>query len=344
MNDIETTTGISQMMWAIDKEILPIIIAVFVGALGLTAILTGILIPILKKNKAKQTIHEDVPENHQEKSGTPTMGGIAIVIGVTIPTLVASFVLTGTIITSVMVTVAVFIMFALLGFIDDFNKIRNKRNLGLTAKQKLFLQCFIALDVSIVYVVFQGNPTNIHIPFTSTFIELGYWYILFMTFAIVAMVNSVNLTDGLDGLASGVSLIVCIFFGFMALSNSFVSGDWFFIALAGGCAGFLIFNKNPAKIFMGDTGSMAIGGGMTLAAFYTHMEMLIIIAGFVYVAEALSDIIQVGSYKLRNGKRVFKMAPLHHHFELVGWSERKIVAVFMLATVILCILAYIGAY
>lgn len=336
-------TGDENMTWFIIKWEWPTILGVFLIALGITAILTAILIPILKRNKAKQTIHEDVPDNHQEKRGTPTMGGIAIVLGVSIPTLVVALLANNMIPMSVLMTIAAFIIFALLGFMDDFSKVINKRNLGLTAKQKLFLQCFIALDLSVVFVIFEGNSTNIHIPFTNTFIDLGYGYIVFMTFAIVAMVNSVNLTDGLDGLASGVSLIVCLFFGFMGLPFSSINGDWFFIALAGGCVGFLIFNKNPAKIFMGDTGSMAIGGGITLAAFYAHMELLILIAGFVYVAEALSDIIQVASYKLRNGKRVFKMAPLHHHFELLGWSEKKIVAVFMLATLLLCVLAYLGA-
>lgn len=314
-----------------------LMLGVFIGAMILTAAGTGFLIPILRKYKAKQTIHEDVPESHHEKAGTPTMGGIAIVLGTVIACLCAAAYV-GFLEMNLVVTLAAFVVFALLGFIDDFNKIINKRNMGLTARQKLFLQCFIALDISVIFVIFEGNPTDIAIPFTEISLDLGYWYILFMTFAIVAMVNSVNLTDGLDGLASGVSLIVCLFLGLATVAGSIFYSNWFFLALAGACAGFLIFNKNPAKIFMGDTGSLAIGGGIAVAAFYSDMEIIMVIAGFIYVAEALSDIIQVGSYKLRGGKRVFKMAPLHHHFELSGWKETKVVAVFMLVTLILCII------
>ena len=317
--------------------ILPVI-GIFVVSIMITAVGTAILIPILRRSKAKQTIHEDVPDNHQEKAGTPTMGGIAIVIGACIATLV-SCIYFGKIQTEVIVILVGFVAFALLGFLDDFHKIKNKRNLGLTAKQKLFVQCFIALVISLIFVIYEGRSTDISIPFTDINFDMGYFYIPFMTFAVVAMVNSVNLTDGLDGLASGVSLIVCLFFAAATVSYSILSANWFFVALAGACVGFLIFNKNPAKIFMGDTGSLALGGGISIAAFYVDMEIIMIIAGFVYVAEALSDIIQVASYKLRGGKRVFKMAPLHHHFELSGWSERRVVAVFMFVTLILCVIS-----
>ncbi len=329
---------INELQSYISQNLIILMICIFLLSLILTAAGTGFLIPVLKKYKARQTIHEDVPESHHEKAGTPTMGGIAIVAATVITCLAAAF-YQGHYAMDVFITIAAFVAFALLGFIDDFNKIINKRNLGLTAKQKLFLQCFIALDLSIIYVVFQEYPTIINIPFTDIEFDMGYWFILFMTFAIVAMVNSVNLTDGLDGLASGVSLLVCLFLALATVGCSIYTSNWFFLALAGACVGFLLFNKNPAKIFMGDTGSLAIGGGIAVAAFYAGMEIIMIIVGFVYVAEVLSDIIQVTSYKLRNGKRVFKMAPLHHHFELVGWSERKIVAVFMLVTLILCIIS-----
>lgn len=334
----------NSVMFEIAKDYWITIVGVFISALVITAVCTAIIIPILKKYKAKQTIHEDVPENHQGKSGTPTMGGIAIVTGIIVTCLIAPLTSTQGFSLNLFIILAALVMFALLGFMDDFNKVINKRNLGLTAKQKLFIQCFIAFVISIIFTIFQENDTSILIPFTDISFNLGYGYILFMTFAIVAMVNSVNLTDGLDGLASGVSLIVCLFLGIATIPYSIFNSNWFFLAMAGACAGFLIFNKNPAKIFMGDTGSMAIGGGIAVAAFYVDMELIMVIAGFIYVAEALSDIIQVTSYKLRNGKRVFKMAPLHHHFELSGWSEKKVVAAFMLVTLILCIICSFAVF
>ena len=323
-----------------ENNVLVVLICTFVISLIITGFCTEMLIPILRKYKAKQIVHEDIPENHKGKSGTPTMGGIAIVLGIIITCISVPIVYMGHLSTDIWVILAAFVLFAMLGFLDDYNKVINKRNLGLTAKQKLIVQCIIGLLVSINFIVVEGRAADIVVPFTGTSIDLGYWYILFMTFAIVAMVNSVNLTDGLDGLASGVTLIVALFFALVTVSYSIASANLFFIALAGACVGFLIYNRNPAKIFMGDTGSLAIGGGLAVAAFYSDMEILLIIAGFVYVAEALSDIIQVGSYKLRGGKRVFKMAPLHHHFELIGWSEKKVVAVFMLVTLILCIISF----
>lgn len=334
--------NIRESYFYLGNSTLILMLCVFAASLVITAVCTGTLIPILKKYKARQIIHEDVPENHKGKSGTPTMGGIAMVLGIVVACIVASMGYLGYLSTDTLVTLVALILFALLGFLDDYNKVVNKRNLGLTAKQKFFLQCLMGLLISINYVVLEDRATDVSIPFTDFSIDLGYWYILFMTFAIVAMVNSVNLTDGLDGLASGVSLIVALFFAIITVPYSMVSGNWFFVALAGACVGFLIYNHNPAKIFMGDTGSLAIGGGLAVAACYSDMELFLLIAGFVYVAEALSDIIQVASYKLRGGKRVFKMAPLHHHFELSGWSEKKIVAVFMLVTLILCIISFIA--
>jgi phospho-N-acetylmuramoyl-pentapeptide-transferase len=320
-----------------DNNYLPVLVTFLTGLL-VTAIITPVIIPILKKYKAKQTIHEDVPQNHRAKAGTPTMGGIAILIGTVLASICVGL-WSNPISTELWVILVAFILFGLLGFVDDYHKVINKRNLGLTARQKLLIQCTISLIVSVVFVFINDRSTEIQIPFTTVSFDMGYFYILFMTFAIVAMVNSVNLTDGLDGLAAGVSLIVCLFLGLASVQYSAVSSNWFILGLAGACAGFLIFNKNPAKIFMGDTGSLALGGGISVAAFYADMEIIMIIVGFVYVLEALSDIIQVASYKLRNGKRVFKMAPLHHHFELVGWSERKIVGVFMAVTLILCLIS-----
>jgi len=328
---------IGELQSIMTQNLIVFMSGVFLFSMALTACGTAVLIPVLRKNKAKQTIHEDAPDSHKGKSGTPTMGGIAILFAVLITCTITAILFESPGI-DIIVTLASFVVFAFLGFVDDFNKIINKRNLGLTAKQKFFIQCFIALDISVIYVILEGMNTEIQIPFTHLSCDLGYWYILFMSFAIVAMVNSVNLTDGLDGLASGVSLIVCLFLALATVSYSIISSNWFLLALSGACAGFLIFNKNPAKIFMGDTGSLAIGGGITVAAFYANVELVMVIAGLVYVVEALSDIIQVASYKLRNGKRVFKMAPLHHHFELIGWSERKIVATFMTVTLVLCII------
>jgi phospho-N-acetylmuramoyl-pentapeptide-transferase len=268
------------------------------------------------------------------------------------------------------IVLLVTIVFGFVGFLDDYTKINKRRNLGLTARQKIAFQIVVSLFVALYYVYVADMGTEILIPFLWKHVDLGLFIIPYIMFIMIAMVNSVNLTDGLDGLAGGVSAMLSLFFpimtllamclGYEAISSAAFTGiatdgtaagigimnivldSLFFASVAGACLGFLIFNRHPAKIFMGDTGSLAIGGGIATAAIFVHMELFLPIVGLIFVLEALSDIIQVTSYKLRHGKRVFKMAPLHHHFELSGWSEKKVVTVFIGVTLMLCILSVAG--
>ncbi len=229
-----------------------------------------------------------------------------------------------------------FLLFGALGFLDDYEKVAKHQNLGLRAWQKLVLQIIISVGIAWYMANFSITGTVVYIPFVGEYIDFGIWYIPFIAFVIVAMSNSVNLTDGLDGLASGVTAIVALFFAVAASAFMFEIPMLFCAALCGACLGFLVFNKNPAKIFMGDTGSMALGGGLATAAIVMNMTLLLPVAGFVYVAEALSVIIQVVSFKT-TGKRVFKMAPLHHHFELCGLGEKTVVALFWAAALACCV-------
>jgi phospho-N-acetylmuramoyl-pentapeptide-transferase len=264
------------------------------------------------------------------------MGGVAIVIGAC-----AGFFVLNSLTADILVMLLTFAAYAALGFFDDYVKIRMKRNLGLTAARKFALQVLIAAGIAIYQVQSPGNTTEVFVPFVNKNLDFGIFYIPFVIFVIVAMVNSVNLTDGLDGLAAGVTAMVALC---MAFAGGLFSDSAFFSAsLCGACLGFLLFNKHPAKIFMGDTGSLALGGGIAAVSVILHLELILPIVGFLYVLEALSVIIQVGSYKLR-GKRVFKMAPLHHHFELCGWSERKVVLSFWGATALTSICAVAASY
>jgi phospho-N-acetylmuramoyl-pentapeptide-transferase len=264
------------------------------------------------------------------KSGTPTMGGVAIIGGVLITCLTS-----GETTRDMLVILGAFLAFGVLGFLDDFVKVTMKRNLGLTAKQKLVLQILFAMILAVYQSHFSIYGTKVFIPFLNENIEFGVWYIPFIAFVVVSMVNAVNLTDGLDGLASGVTLIVALFFAIIGSTYGSPTAALFCSAIAGACFGFLMFNKHPAKVFMGDTGSLALGGGIAAAAIIMNVVLILPFVGGVYVAEALSVILQVASFKTR-GKRIFRMAPLHHHFELGGWSEIKVVTVFWLVTFILC--------
>lgn len=296
----------------------------------LTVVATPLIIPVLRRIKAGQSIREDGPQSHMVKSGTPTMGGVAIISGVLITCLTS-----GRITEELLVILGAFLAFGILGFLDDFVKVSMKRNLGLTAKQKLFLQIIFAVILAAYQAFTSDFGTEIDIPFFDKTMDLGIWYIPFIAFVVVAMVNAVNLTDGLDGLASGVTMIVAFFFGIIGSLYGSPTVALFCSAIAGACFGFLMFNKHPAKVFMGDTGSLALGGGIAAAAIMMNSVLILPFVGGVYVAEALSVVLQVVSYKTRK-KRIFKMAPLHHHFELSGWKETKVVAVFWFVTFILC--------
>jgi len=323
----------------------------FAVSLAVTAAVTAALIPYLKRVKSTQEIYELAPEEHQQKTGTPTMGGLAMLCGISAGCVAAMLFLGFSF--NLLFILGITLVFGGIGMLDDLKKITKHQNLGLRARHKLILQIVLALAFALYFVLLADMGTYIILPFVWKSVNIGFWMYPYIVFIVVAMANAVNLTDGLDGLASGVSFGVSIFFPIFALlgfSLSLVNSGsllidnisrnmtdaMIFPAIAGSCIGFLIYNRYPAKIFMGDTGSLALGGGLAVGAICTHMELLLPIAGFIFVLEAVSVILQVGSYKLRKGKRVFKMAPIHHHFELSGWREKKVVTVFVSVTFIIC--------
>lgn len=288
-------------------------------------LLSPLFIPFLRRLKFGQSIREEGPKSHQKKSGTPTMGGIIIVLSILITTLVMTGKFAETSVTTLLLLL-VTIGFGLLGFIDDFIKVVMKRNLGLTSKQKLLGQIVIAV---IFYIIYKQKDlsTSVSIPGIDLSVDLGVFYVVFLLFWLVGFSNAVNLTDGLDGLVSGTAAIAFGAFAVLAWNQSQYEVAIFSVAVVGAVLGFLVFNAHPAKVFMGDTGSLALGGAIATVAILTKLEILLIIIGGVFVIETLSVIIQVISFKT-TGKRVFKMSPLHHHYELVGWSEWRIVVTF----------------
>lgn len=302
-------------------------------------ILGPIFIPMLARFKFGQTVRDEGPQSHLAKNGTPTMGGVMMIVAILITGLTRAKISQGLIVGLICI-----VGFGFVGFLDDFIKIKMKRSLGLKAYQKIILQ--FALALYIAYYQYSASPsaTQLVIPFTNHIINLGIWYIPFMMIFIIGTVNAVNLTDGLDGLASGVTLIVSCFFVLFAVSISNSDVAILAAATAGACLGFLGFNSYPAKVFMGDTGSMALGGAVVAFATLTNSPLIIIIVGFIYLAEALSVMIQVTYFKLTNGKRIFKMAPLHHHFEQCGWPETRVVFVFWIVTVVLCWIGVLAVF
>ena len=302
-------------------------------------ILGPIFIPMLARFKFGQTVRDEGPQSHLAKNGTPTMGGVMMIVAILITGLTRAKISQGLIVGLICI-----VGFGFVGFLDDFIKIKMKRSLGLKAYQKIILQ--FALALYIAYYQYSASPsaTQLVIPFTNHIINLGIWYIPFMMIFIIGTVNAVNLTDGLDGLASGVTLIVSCFFILFAVSISNSDVAILAAATAGACLGFLGFNAYPAKVFMGDTGSMALGGAVVAFATLTNSPLLIVIVGFIYLAEALSVMIQVTYFKLTNGKRIFKMAPLHHHFEQCGWPETRVVFIFWIATVVLCWIGVLAVF
>ena len=310
------------------------------AAFAVSMFVTARMIPLMKKKQFGQFIREEGPKAHQSKAGTPTMGGIAIVAGVTAALVISMF--TGAHVPQKLAILLSMYAFGAIGFIDDYNKIAKKQNEGLTPKQKLLLQLAFGLALAIYMMSTEG--TNVFIPFAKITVDMGILYIPFVVFIMVAMSNSVNLTDGLDGLAASTSAIVACTFAIIGMfmrggSEPMASAGQ---ALLGALIGFLIYNRYPARIFMGDTGSMALGGVLSAIAVVGHVEWLLPIAGLIYVCEALSVIIQVTYFKKTGGKRVFRMAPIHHHFELGGWHETKVVRVFCLFTLVCCIIALLS--
>lgn len=298
-----------------------VLIAAIVAA-GFVLVTGPFFIPELHKLKFGQSIREEGPKSHQKKSGTPTMGGIMIILGITLGTLAAAP-------WTPEVLLAVFIMLGhfVLGFLDDYIKVVKKRNLGLKARQKLAGQILIAVVTMYVATQKLGIDTDIWIPGLDENVSLGVLYYPLVLFVLVGTSNAVNLTDGLDGLAAGTVAIAASAFAVVSVLTGHGDLAYLCVAMAAACLAFLRFNAHPAKVFMGDTGSLALGGALAAVGILTHTEILLAVIGFVFVCEALSVIIQVISFQT-TGKRVFRMSPIHHHFELGGWSEWKVVTVF----------------
>lgn len=293
----------------------------------ITAVLVPVLIPTLKRMKFGQSIREEGPESHMKKTGTPTMGGLTFLISAIVTTLIASFFVDTA--SPLLLLVFVTLGFGLIGFIDDYIIVVKKNNQGLTSKQKFLAQIVIAV---IFFIVAKGMnafdfSTSINLPFTDISIPLSFAYVIFIIFWQVGFSNAVNLTDGLDGLATGLSIIGFSMYAVMSFVLAQPAIGLFCVIMVAALAGFLPYNINPAKVFMGDTGSLALGGIFATISIMLNQELSLLFIGLVFVLETLSVMIQVTSYKL-TGKRVFKMSPLHHHFELVGWSEWKVVGVF----------------
>ena len=311
------------------------------GALATAFIICAVtgpsFISVLHKLNFGQSIRECGPKEHMKKSGTPTMGGIMMLLAILVAVAVwCNF--------TPALCIALLLTFghALIGFVDDYIKVVMKRNLGLTAKQKLFLQ-FLLAGAYVYYLELQPHVNlGLNIPGTSLSVPLGSLYYVLAFLLLVGTTNAVNLTDGLDGLAASVTVPVTLAYAYIAYQSGSMDLSIFALTLTGACLGFLLFNRYPAKVFMGDTGSLALGGGIAALALLTRTELLLIILGGIYVMEAASVIIQVGYFKKTGGKRFFKMAPIHHHFELCGWSETRVVAVFSIITALLCLIALMG--
>lgn len=320
----------------INETILAIIIA-----FAVSAILCPVVIPFLHRLKFGQQVRTDGPQAHLKKQGTPTMGGLMILTSIIITSLfyIRDY---PKIIPVLFVTVG----FGIIGFLDDYIKIVMKRSEGLNPKQKLLGQ-FVITGVFVYYLMRSGEVgTGALIPFTGGFrdgyyLNLGILFIPFVFFVVLGTDNGVNFTDGLDGLCTSVTILVATFLTIIALGEktgiSPITG-----AVVGSLLGFLLFNVYPAKVFMGDTGSLALGGFVASSAFMMQMPLFIPLVGLIYLVEVLSVIMQVSYFKATGGKRIFKMAPIHHHFELCGWSETRVVAVFSIVTAILCLVAYLG--
>ena len=305
---------------------------------ALTVLLCPIFIPILHRMKFGQFIREEGPESHLKKAGTPTMGGIVMLAAFTVSSL-AYMLNEPQIFPVILLTVG----FGFIGFLDDFIKLAKKRSLGLRAWQKLGLQ--IVLTGYFAYVIMSDYPelTQIIIPFTGGQVvwNLGVLFVPFVFIAVLGTVNGANFTDGLDGLATSVTVVIATFFVVLSLK---IGAPVYLTAMimVGTLLGFLIFNTYPAKVFMGDTGSLALGGFVAAEAFMLKAPLFIIIVAFIYLAEILSVMLQVSYFKITHGKRIFKMSPIHHHFELSGFEETRVVAMFTVVTVILCFVGFIA--
>ena len=309
--------------------------AVLTGAIGY------FLLPLLRALKAGQSIREEGPIWHNYKAGTPMMGGLMFIAGLILCLVVSAFTMTDY---TVLFVLALALCFGVIGFLDDFFKMKYKRNLGLTSIQKALLQ--MAVSAVFLYILYRLNPmtfSKLNIPFTDISIHVHpLLYIFFAMFVIVGGVNAVNLTDGVDGLCSCVTIPVMVFFAAVAIVNKKYDLALLPACLVGGLIAYLCYNWHPAKVFMGDTGSLFLGGAVCALAFALEMPLILVLVGLVYIIETLSVILQVGYFKLTHGKRLFKMSPIHHHFEMCGWKEEKICIIFGLISVVMCVIAWFG--
>ena len=305
----------------------------------LSLVFGRVLIPVLRALKAGQSIRESGPTWHNYKAGTPMMGGLMFVAAAALVLVLNAFTMQDY---TVFYVLVLSLCFGFVGFLDDFTKLKYKRNLGLTSAQKAMMQ--MAVTALFLYAMYKsGMDTSLYIPFVDVSFRLHpILYIFFAMFVFAGCVNAVNLTDGLDGLSSSVTVIVMVFFTAVAVAMERFTLAVLPASLIGGLAGYLFYNWHPAKVFMGDTGSLFLGGVVCAMAFALEMPLILILVGFIYICETLSVILQVGYFKLTHGKRLFKMSPIHHHFEMCGWKEVKICIVFTAITVVMCILAWIG--
>ena len=304
------------------------------GAAGLA------LLPVLRALKAGQSIREVGPTWHNYKAGTPMMGGLMFIFAAVVCLVVNAFTMTGY---TVLYTLALALCFGFIGFLDDFTKLKFKRNLGLTSAQKAMLQA--AVSALYLYLLYKQDALscNLYIPFVNVFFAIHpLVYIFFAMFVMVGTVNAVNITDGVDGLCGTVTIPVMVFFTAAAVAKQQLDLALLPAALVGGLVAYLFYNWHPAKVFMGDTGSLFLGGIVCGLAFALEMPLILVLVGFVYFMETLSVILQVSYFKLTHGKRIFKMSPIHHHFEMSGWKEEKIVLVFAGVTAAMCVIAWFG--
>ena len=315
-----------------------ILVAAMVAGI-LSAVSGRFLIPVLRALKAGQSIREVGPTWHNAKVGTPMMGGLMFVFSTAVVLIINAFKMEEY---SALYVLAMALAFGVIGFLDDFTKMKYKRNLGLTSLQKALLQ--MAMSAVFLYVLYRtGMSTDLYIPFVDVSIRLHpVVYIFFAMFVMVGCDNAVNLTDGVDGLCGSVTVPVMIFFTAAALKLGRTDLALLPAALAASLIAYLFYNWHPAKVFMGDTGSLFLGGAICGLAFALEMPLILILVGFIYICETLSVIAQVGYFKLTHGKRLFKMSPIHHHFEMCGWKEEKICFIFTGITVVMCILAWLG--
>lgn len=313
----------------VEKILFPVLIS-----FGIATLLGPIVIPFLRRLKVGQTEREEL-ESHQIKTGTPTMGGLIILAAVVITSLfyISRY---PKIIPILFLTVG----FGVIGFLDDYLKVVLRRSDGLLAWQKMLLQIVVTTIFTVYLVRYTDVSLAMLVPFSGgQYIDLGWLAIPLLYFAVIGTVNGVNFTDGLDGLASSVTVLVAVFFTVVAVGMH--SGiEPITCAVTGALLGFLLFNVYPASVFMGDTGSLALGGFVAATAYMLQMPLFILLVGLIYLVEVLSVMIQVSFFKLTHGKRIFKMAPIHHHFELSGWSETRVVAVFSIITALLCLVGY----